>query len=109
MNLVLWQDKEFCVTGGGTYSNHYNGDDLKASLSVACNIYHIFIPSKAKVRLLIFGLLIPLGAFAKSPEATISFLISVRTHGTTLHEIWFSKIFRESVEKNSGFIKIRQE
>jgi hypothetical protein len=56
-----------------------------------------------------------LGAFAKVRKATISFVMSVRTHGTArlpldrflLHLIVedFSKIYRE----NSSFIKIWQE
>jgi hypothetical protein len=46
----------------------------------------------------------PLGTFAKLREATISFVTSVRLHGTNLsHDILkkfdISEIFRKSVEK----------
>jgi hypothetical protein len=49
-----------------------------------------------------------LGAFAKLPKATISFVMSVRPsvrmeqlgfHWTDFHEIWYLGIFRKSVEK----------
>ena len=59
-----------------------------------------------------------LGTFAKFPKATITFVMSVRlsirmeklgSHSTDFHEIWYLRIFRKSVEKNSSFIKIQQE
>ena len=59
-------------------------------------------------RISIFQLL---GAFAKSREATIIFLMSFRPHGTTqlpldgLNEIWYLSIFRKSVEKVQVYLK----
>jgi hypothetical protein len=53
-----------------------------------------------------------LGMFAKLQKATLSFIISIRSHGTTqlpldgVHEIWYLSIFQKPVEKIQVSMKL---